>query len=107
MVYKVFVGGLAWTTNQISLRQAFEPFGSVQDAQIVIDRETGRSRGFGFVSFASEASAQAAIKEMEGALLEGRTLRVNAAENRRGIGENFQGTYSEPQVEYRRNRRMA
>src|SRR5690606_25220229 len=64
-----------------------EPFGPVTEAKVVTDRETGRSRGFGFVSFQDEASAQNALSKMNGAVLDGRTLKVDTAQERpRGDG---------------------
>lgn len=84
---KVFVGGLSWNTNDDTLRQAFEPFGAVDDAKVIQDRETGRSRGFGFVTFASDDGAQQAISGMDGKDLDGRTIKVNEAEDKpRGGG---------------------
>lgn len=83
---KLFVGGLAWATNDQGLRAAFEPFGAVEEAAVISDRETGRSRGFGFVTFTDAAAADKAIQEMNGADLEGRTLNVNEAQARQGGG---------------------
>ena len=79
---KLFVGGVSWNTDDTGLKQAFEKFGSVKDAKIITDRETGRSRGFGFVTFDKEADAVAAISGMDGTSLDGRTIRVNAAEDK-------------------------
>lgn len=79
---KLFVGGLSWGTDDHGLREAFEAHGEVTEAKVINDRETGRSRGFGFVTFASEASAQAAMQAMDGTMLDGRTVRVNEAENK-------------------------
>ncbi|CAI7572394.1 unnamed protein product [Penicillium bialowiezense] len=62
MSSKVFVGGLAWGTNDESLHEAFSQFGTVTDAIVMKDRETGRSRGFGFVSFSSPEEANAAVE---------------------------------------------
>jgi hypothetical protein len=76
---KLFVGGLSWGTVDASLRQAFEAIGEVTDAKVITDRETGRSRGFGFVTMADQASAQRAIAEMDGQVLDGRTIKVNEA----------------------------
>jgi RNA recognition motif-containing protein len=84
---KVFVGGLSWSTGDSSLREAFEKYGSVDDAKVVSDRETGRSRGFGFVTFAETESVRKAIDGMDGRELDGRTLKVNEAEDKpRGGG---------------------
>jgi cold-inducible RNA-binding protein len=82
MSNRVFVGGLAWATDDEGLRQAFEGFGEVVDAKVIADRDTGRSRGFGFVSFADAASMKAALEKMDGAELDGRTIRVNEAQDR-------------------------
>lgn len=79
---KLFVGGLSWDTTTEDLRQAFAKFGAVSDVAVVLDRATGRSRGFGFVTFESANDATEAIKAMNGAELDGRTLKVNAAEAR-------------------------
>ncbi len=88
---KLFVGGLAWATRDEGLREAFEQFGAVSDAKVITDRETGRSRGFGFVSFDDPAAADAAIAQMDGATLDGRSIRVNEARERapRGGGGGF------------------
>ncbi|HJL18274.1 MAG TPA: RNA-binding protein [Sandaracinaceae bacterium LLY-WYZ-13_1] len=86
MTNKLFVGGLAWATNDQGLRSAFEAFGEVVDAKVITDRETGRSRGFGFVTFADADSARQAMEEMDGQELDGRNLRVNEAQERRGGG---------------------
>ena len=93
---KIFVGGLAWATTSDSLRSAFEQCGTVVEAKVVDDRETGRSRGFGFVTFADAAGCQKAIETMNGATLDGRQLRVNEAENKpRSGGEGgSRGGYS-------------
>jgi len=79
---KIFVGGLDWDTTAEDLRQAFSRFGPVVDVALIPDRNTGRSRGFGFVTFEKDVDAETAIKEMNGAELGGRTLRVNRAEPR-------------------------
>ena len=86
MSNKLFVGGLAWATTDASLKAAFEPFGEVVDAKVILDRETGRSRGFGFVTFSDASSAKEAIGAMDGAAVDGRNVRVNEAEERRGGG---------------------
>ena len=82
MSKKVFVGGLSWGTNDDSLQQAFGRFGDVEEAKVITDRETGRSRGFGFVTFAEASSADQAVSEMNGTDLDGRTLKVDIAEDR-------------------------
>jgi hypothetical protein len=79
---KLFVGGLSWDTTSEDLRTAFAKFGAISDVAVVLDRATGRSRGFGFVTFEQAADAGEAVKAMNGAELDGRTLKVNAAEAR-------------------------
>ena len=79
---KVFVGGLAWATRDEGLREAFEQFGPVSDAKVITDRDTGRSRGFGFVTIEDDAGAEEAIAQMDGANLDGRSIRVNEARER-------------------------
>ncbi|KAF7039372.1 hypothetical protein CFC21_049381 [Triticum aestivum] len=79
---KLFVGGLAWATDDHSLKEAFQCFGEVVEARVITDRETGRSRGFGFVSFASGEDAKSAAENMDGKELAGRNVRVNFANER-------------------------
>ncbi|QGI87444.1 unnamed protein product [Fusarium fujikuroi] len=76
---KLFVGGLAWATTSDSLRAKFSEFGEVTDAIVMTDRETGRSRGFGFVTFSAQEEAQAAINTMNEQEFEGRQIRVSEA----------------------------
>lgn len=83
---KLFVGGLAWATDDASLRAAFEQFGPVMDAKVILDRETGRSRGFGFVTMQDEAAAKTAMSELDGQQLDGRAIRINEAEERQRGG---------------------
>ncbi|MEO0606054.1 MAG: RNA-binding protein [Myxococcota bacterium] len=82
MSNKLFVGGLSWDTTDQSLGDAFAVHGDVTDAKVITDRETGRSRGFGFVTFAESSSAQAAIQAMDGTSLDGRSIRVSEANER-------------------------
>lgn len=83
MPKKLFVGGLSWDTTDHSLADAFAQFGEVREAKVITDRETGRSRGFGFVTFTDGESGSAAMKEMDGQPIDGRSVRVNEAEERR------------------------
>jgi len=83
---KLFVGGLSWGTTDAGLRAAFESFGEIEEAKVVTDRETGRSRGFGFVSFTDESSANNARAQMDGKVLDGRTLKVDFATDKPGGG---------------------
>ena len=76
---KLFVGGLSWNTVDASLRAAFERFGEVVDAKVITDRETGRSRGFGFVTMADDTAASQAVTEMDGKAIDGRTIKVSEA----------------------------
>jgi len=82
MSVKLFVGGLAWETNDDSLRSAFAEHGEVSEAQVVVDRDTGRSRGFGFVTFNNDADAHKARDELNGKELDGREIRVDVAAER-------------------------
>ena len=86
MSKKLFVGGLSWNTNDDGLRQAFSRYGDIDEAKVILDRETGRSRGFGFVTFSEPESAQNAIQGMNDASLDGRTIKVNVAEERPRTG---------------------
>ena len=82
MSNKLFVGGLSWGTDDHALRTAFEEHGEVTEAKVISDRETGRSRGFGFVTFTDSQSASAAITARDGTDFDGRTIRVNLAEDK-------------------------
>lgn len=82
MSKKLFAGGLSWNTTDESLRAAFEEFGPVREAKVILDRETSRSRGFGFVTFENADDAAKAQKELDGAKVDGRRIRVNVAEQR-------------------------
>jgi hypothetical protein len=86
MSKKLFVGGLSWDTTDSSLNQAFESFGEVTEAKVITDRESGRSRGFGFVTFVEASSATNAQAEMDGTTLDGRAIKVNEAQQRQGGG---------------------
>ncbi|MCD6734332.1 MAG: RNA-binding protein [Burkholderiaceae bacterium] len=83
---KIYVGNLPWRATDAQLSQLFGNHGEVIDAKIVTDRETGRSRGFGFVTMASDEAAQAAIRALNGYSLEGRSLVVNEAREQSGGG---------------------
>ncbi len=90
---KLFVGSLAWETDSSSLQAAFGRFGDVEEAIVISDRETGRSRGFGFVTFTDESATQQAISEMNGTELDGRPIVVNEAKEQapRGGGGGNRG----------------
>ena len=78
----IFVGNLAFTTTEQDLRQLFEPYGTVETVRIMTDRETGRSRGFGFVEMPDGTAARAAMAGLQGHELDGRALTVNEARPR-------------------------
>jgi len=82
MSTKLYVGNLSWDTNDLGLRETFEAFGEVSDAVVISDRETGRSRGVGFVTFVDDEPAREAITKMDGAALDGRNIKVNEARER-------------------------
>jgi cold-inducible RNA-binding protein len=88
MEKKLFVGGLSWDTTDDGLRRAFASYGEIIEAKVIADRDTGRSRGFGFVTFARDEDAHTAISKMDGTSLDGRTIKVNEAQEkgRRGGG---------------------
>jgi len=76
---KLYVGNLPYSVGNNDLQRLFEPHGSVVSAQVIMDRDTGRSKGFGFVEMGNESEAQAAIADMNGKEVEGRSLTVNEA----------------------------
>ncbi len=80
---KLFVGSLSWDTTDQSLREAFEKFGEVVEAKVITERDSGRSRGFGFVTFTDDEAGRNAISEMDGTELDGRTIRVDEARERK------------------------
>jgi len=77
---RIYIGNLPWRFDDYDLKDAFEEFGNVEDARVITDRETGRSRGFGFVTMVEEESMEKAIAALDGAECDGRQLRVNKAE---------------------------
>jgi RNA recognition motif-containing protein len=90
---KLYVGNLAYSVRDDSLQQAFAQFGTVTSAKVMMDRETGRSKGFGFVEMGSDAEAQAAINGMNGQAIEGRAVVVNEARPREDRPGGFRGGY--------------
>lgn len=82
MATKLFVGGLAYSVTDDQLRDLFATVGTVESAQVIIDRYSNRSKGFGFVEMSSEEEAQKAMKELNGKELEGRAIAVNEARPR-------------------------
>lgn len=92
MSKKLFVGGLSWNVSDAELRTAFEQFGDILEATVITDRDTGRSRGFGFVTFENDDSARTAVEKMDGTELDGRAIRVDEARERsRGGGRDAGG----------------
>jgi RNA recognition motif-containing protein len=84
MKNRLYVGNLAFSTTEESLKSAFSDHGEVSEVKVIVDRETGRSRGFAFVVMSTGDQAQKATERMNGAMLDGRALRVNEAEERNG-----------------------
>jgi RNA recognition motif-containing protein len=94
MSKKLFVGSLSWDTNDDGLNAAFSPFGEISEAIVISDRDSGRSRGFGFVTFNDDEGADKAIAALNGTELDGRTIRVDVAqakERNRGGGGGYGG----------------
>lgn len=91
MSSRLYVGNLSYETDTETLRQAFAAAGEVTDAHVVMDRESGRSRGFGFVTMATPDLAKKAIETMNGSMIDGRAIRVNEAEERPRGGGGFGG----------------
>jgi RNA recognition motif-containing protein len=83
---KLYVGNLAYSVTDSILEQLFAPHGTVQSAQVIMDRDTGRSKGFGFVEMSTDQEAQAAIQALSGQQMEGRSLTVNEARPRESGG---------------------
>ena len=99
MAVKLFIGGLSFSTSNEGLREAFAAAGTVESASVVTDRETGRSRGFGFVEMATPEEAEQAISRLNGTNLDGRTILVEKAKSpgsgggdRRGAGGGRSGS---------------
>ena len=88
---KLYVGNLTYGTTDSTLEQLFGEFGTVQSAQVIMDRDTGRSKGFGFVEMGSDQEAQAAIAGLSGKEVHGRTLTVNEAKPREDRGGSGRG----------------
>lgn len=83
---KLYVGNLTYSTTDSSLEQLFAEHGKVRSAQVIMDRDTGRSKGFGFVEMGSDQEAQAAIQALDGKEIDGRVLKVNEARPREERG---------------------
>ncbi len=85
---KIYVGNLSYDTDEAQLEAFFSQYGDIKEAKLIMDRETGRSKGFAFITFGSDQEAQAAISAANQTELQGRTIKVNMAkdDNRRGGG---------------------
>ncbi len=79
---KIYVGNLSYDTRDADLEQLFAQFGNVSSAQVIVDRDSNRSKGFGFVEMESKSEGQQAIAELNGVDLQGRTIKVNEAKPR-------------------------
>ncbi len=82
MSTKLFVGSLPWSVDDEELKQTFESHGTVVSAKVIVDRSTGRSRGFGFVEMENSADAESAIQALNNSELNGRNIVVNEAKSR-------------------------
>lgn len=87
---QLYVGNIAFTTKEEELKDFFTAAGTVTSAKIIIDRETGKSRGFGFVEMSNADEAQAAVEQLNGKDLNGRQLRVNIAQEKQNKKPSFQ-----------------
>jgi RNA recognition motif-containing protein len=88
---KLYVGNLTYGVTDSALEQMFAAHGTVQSAQVIMDRDTGRSKGFGFVEMGSDQEAQAAIAALNGQQVDGRNLTVNEAKPREDRGGGYRG----------------
>jgi len=93
MKNKLFMGGLAWATNETTLREACERYGELEEVRVITDRDTGRSKGFGFVTFTTDEAAAKCKEEMDGQILDGRAVKVDFPRERedRGGGGGYGG----------------
>ena len=91
MATKLFVGGLSWDTTDDKLKEFFAQAGTVVSASVIVDRFSGKSRGFGFVEMSSDAEMQEAIQKLNGQALDGRTIVVNEAKPQAPRENNFGG----------------
>jgi len=102
---RLYVGGLPYHTTEQDLVDLFEQVGQVTQAVVITDRETGRSKGFGFVEMSNDQDAQSAIEQMNGTLFGNRTITVNEARERQAAGSRgFQGRERRPATSYRDRR---
>jgi RNA recognition motif-containing protein len=90
---KLYVGNLSYNVGDSALEQLFAPHGTVRSAQVILDRDTGRSKGFGFVEMSTEEEAQAAMTALNGKEIEGRAITVNEARSKEGGSRGGRGGY--------------
>jgi RNA recognition motif-containing protein len=102
---RLYVGGLPYQTTEQDLIDLFEQAGQVIEATVITDRDTGRSKGFGFVEMSDDQGARTAIERLNGTLLGNRTITVNEARERQATGSRrFQGRERRPNTSYRGGR---
>ncbi|EOY21859.1 RNA-binding family protein with retrovirus zinc finger-like domain isoform 1 [Theobroma cacao] len=103
--YRCFIGNLSWSTSDRGLKDAFEKFGNLLEAKVVVDKFSGRSRGFGFVTFDDKTAMEEAIEAMNGMDLDGRNITVDRAQPHQGSGRDYDGDRNRDRVRDRdRNR---
>jgi cold-inducible RNA-binding protein len=90
---KLYVGNLSYDTNETQLRELFTPFGEPDSARVITDKDSGRSKGFGFVEFANDSEAKAAMSALNGKEVNGRSLTVNEARPRNESSGGGRGRY--------------
>lgn len=83
---KIYVGNLPYSANEEDLENFFTTAGTVTEARVIMDRDTQRSKGFGFVTFADQSAAEKAIKDLDGQDMQGRTIKVSLAQQKQGSG---------------------
>ncbi|KAF7803685.1 glycine-rich RNA-binding protein RZ1A [Senna tora] len=93
--YRCFIGGLSWSTSDRKLKDTFEKFGKLVEAKVVVDKFSGRSRGFGFVTFDEKKAMEDAIEAMNGMDLDGRTITVDKAQPQQGSSRDDGDRYRE------------
>ncbi|XP_021286231.1 glycine-rich RNA-binding protein RZ1A-like [Herrania umbratica] len=96
--YRCFIGNLSWSTSDRGLKDAFEKFGNLLEAKVVVDKFSGRSRGFGFVTFDDKTSMEEAIEAMNGMDLDGRNITVDRAQPHQGSGRDYDGDRNRDRV---------
>jgi len=104
MSVKLFVGGLSWDTTEDGLRQAFSEFGDIDSVRILTNRDTGKSRGFGFVEYKEKTAAEDAVQKLNGSELDGRNIKVDFATERGERGDSRRGGDSRGRGDFRGGR---